>query len=227
MRGAFESAASLCEGCRRRVRPSPEFFLNSKGLSFSFPLPFAGRPRSAGPNQTFQNILGVLQISKKSPKISKIGPSNSDANFTSIFGPHFFKIALILEFKIDQNLSKIDLWVKNVKKRKTFQNHSFCNGFWWFGLPNWKISNQNMLSKIVPDPTCFFYSVSTLLLTFWGCFGALLESWGVSGLLLGDSGHRLPSTLGPWVQLGRLGLPFWSQKSMSDWLLIDLDLQIG
>ena len=52
------------------------------------------------------------------------------------------------------------------------------------------------------------------LITFGGRFGALLESWGVSGLLLGDFGHRLASTWGPWVQLGRLGLPFWSQKSM-------------
>jgi hypothetical protein len=77
-----------------------------------------------------------------------------------------------------------------------------------------------MLSKIVPDPSCFFYSVfyifGALLVTFWGRFGALLESWGVSGLLLGDSGHRLASTWGPWVQLGRLGLPFWSQKSIFD-----------
>ena len=66
----------------------------------------------------------------------------------------------------------------------------------------------------------FFYSVfyifGALLVTFWGHFGALLESWGVSGLLLGDFGHRLASTWGPWVQLGRLGLAFCSQKSVFD-----------
>ena len=53
----------------------------------------------------------------------------------------------------------------------------------------------------------FLHFWSTLV-TFWGRFGALLESWGVSGLLSGEIGHRLASTWGPWVQLGRLGLPF-------------------
>ena len=65
------------------------------------------------------------------------------------------------------------------------------------------------------------------LVTFGGRFGALLESWGVSGLLLGDFGHRLASTWGPWVQLGRLGLPFWSQKLIFDWFLVDLDPPIS
>ena len=60
------------------------------------------------------------------------------------------------------------------------------------------------------------------MLYFGGRFGPLLESWGDFGRLLGDFGQPLASTWGPWAQLGRLGLPLWSQKST----LIDFDLPV-
>ena len=60
-----------------------------------------------------------------------------------------------------------------------------------------------------------FYILMALLVTFAGRFGAFWSLGGSLGLLE-DFGHRLASTWGPWVQLGRLGLPFWSQKSIFD-----------
>ena len=57
-------------------------------------------------------------------------------------------------------------------------------------------------------------------------FGPFSESWGISGLLLGDFGHPLASTWGLWAQLGRLRLPVWSQKAILDVLGVDFDLPI-
>ena len=64
---------------------------------------------------------------------------------------------------------------------------------------------------------CFLLDFGHLLEHFWsilGSFWTTLGSGGVSGLPLGDFGLPLASTWMPWVQLGRLGLPFWSQKSV-------------
>ena len=63
-----------------------------------------------------------------------------------------------------------------------------------------------------------------LLEPCWDHFGPLLASWGGSGLVLGGFGHRWASTWGPWAQLGRLEVPFWSQKPMLDRCLLVFSL---
>ena len=80
--GGLREAVSIrripFEGCRRRVRPSPGFKLNPKGLSFSFPLPFAGRPPSAELVQTFEKLFltrslrAALELWENSFCLSKV-----------------------------------------------------------------------------------------------------------------------------------------------------------
>ena len=76
------------------------------------------------------------------------------------------------------------------------------------------IVKQIFISKIVLNSCGVFYSiwvnVGPLLDSFWSLFCILLASWGASGLVLGAFGHRLWSTWGSWVQLGRLGVALGS-----------------
>ena len=106
---------------------STKIFQISKGLSFSFPLPFTGRPRSAELVQTFENFfrlcsfyLCVLALEPTffklfaltPPKISKIGPSDSNWTTFGVLG----WLARILIWKILLSSRRYALFYLTSKK---------------------------------------------------------------------------------------------------------------
>ena len=81
----------------------------------------------------FKNIFGFAPNfdfwRPKSAKISKIRPSKFDLNLGSIFRQIYSNLVSFWSSKSVKNRFKIQLRIKRMKKRKTFQNDSFYNGF--------------------------------------------------------------------------------------------------
>ena len=95
-------------------------------------------------------------LAPKSPKISKIGPSNFNLNFGSIFGHIYSNLLSFWSSKSFKNWSKIELWIKNCKNRKTFENHSFYNGFRRYGSEkNTQKSAAPLVGAWRVKPICF------------------------------------------------------------------------
>ena len=101
-----------------------------------------------------------------------------------------------------------------MEKRKTFQHHSFYNGFWRIGLPRsaqiWRFSIKLCSPKSFWILAPFFPRFLIFVEHFGSHFGSFLEHFWRLGVTLGDFGETLGIA---GRQIGALGCSWVALES--------------
>ena len=123
-----------------------------------------------------------------------------------------------MDLEIFQKLIKNRPLSKKTRKLENTPTPQFLQ--WFLKVWAYKIGSQfkmfapNMVSNIDLNSGTVLFSI---LPNFGTIFGSFLHHVWRLGMTLDNCWETLGSLClqleGPWAQLGRLGLPFWSQKS--------------